>query len=630
MDNGSSRYLTCISFVLPAFCIERKRVWTMLKNSRIFKNFFYTKKMFALMWKNDKAYIIYMLSDILIYSCIPFINMYLIKISISMLETKAEIGLYVPVILGLLAANLAANCTHNFLNYKRDVHGSMISVILYKNIFVKTLDIDYERLLDKEIKERRELALGIINNSRFANLATSFHNIVSNIVILFGIVVILSQIDFWILMLVLLIVIINTLSIRYRQKYERSIHLDLTPAVRRNGYFMQIGSDFSFVKEIKTYLMDKQIIKRYIDLQNELRNGIDKSLSLSLAGYAIAYVMEAVLNGVVYVYLGYRVLVRYDLSIANFSLFLSAITNFNRSIQSIISAFVNISNDGQYLQDYFDFMDIQTVRDVEEASLPEISNHEMYSFTMENVSYRYPHKEDYALRNINLKIKAGEKLAIVGENGAGKSTLVLLLMRMIEPTEGRILLNGTDIRQYHIEEYRKLFSTVFQDFKLFSFTIQDNITSLEEPNLPLAVQVAENVGLEKKITSLRKGMDTYLDKLYDNEGVLLSGGEAQRLAIARALYKNAPIFVLDEPTAALDPKMEHEIYAKFREITEGKTTFYITHRMASTHFCDRIIVLKEGNIIETGSHKELIKEKGYYNELYQMQAQYYSETDEKE
>lgn len=160
---------------------------------------------------------------------------------------------------------------------------------------------------------------------------------------------------------------------------------------------------------------------------------------------------------------------------------------------------------------------------------------------------------------------------------------------------------------------------------LFSFSIQDNITALGDADPSLVTCAIKRAGLEQKIASLNKGVHTYIDKLYDNEGVVLSGGESQRLAIARALYKNAPIYVLDEPTAALDPRIEHEIYTKFRDITEGKTAFYITHRLASTHFCDRIIVLKDGGVVEFGCHRELMDKNGYYAELYNMQAQYYAE-----
>ncbi len=601
----------------------------MNKSHKLWNSLLYTKRMFMLMWQNDTAYLAFVLLDILVVSCIPFINMYLVKVSISMMETKADFRLYAAVIVGLLLAGAMSNFIHNWLNYKRDVHGSMINVILYKNIFEKTLNIDYEMLLDKDIKEKRKLAIRIIDNSRFATLTNNFYGIVSNIIILLGVVIVLAQIDFWILMIVLMVVMINTLSIMYRQKYNRGVHIDINPILRKLQYFMQIGEDVSYVKEIKTYLMDKKMVKRYVDLQNQMRIGIDKTRKLSLFGYGISYAMDTILNGIVYITLGFRVL-RNRLSISNFSFFLSAILNFNGSIQSIISSFVEISNNGQYLQDYFEFMDIKTNADRTGLALAETIEKKVYAFTFENVSYRYPKKDDYALKNINLELKTDEKLAIVGENGSGKSTLVMLLMRIIDPTEGRILLNGVDIRDYDLEEYKKLFSTVFQDYKLFSFTIRDNITSLTDAEPARLTQVVAEVGLDQKLSSLKKGVDTYLDKLYDNEGVLLSGGESQRLAIARALYKNAPIFVLDEPTAALDPRMEHEIYTQFKTMTEEKTTFYITHRLASVRFCDRVIVLRDGQVAEMGPHYDLIQANGYYAELYHLQAQYFSESEQDE
>lgn len=598
----------------------------MKKLSKFWDSLLYTKRMFVLMWRNDKAYLAFVLLDIIVFSCMPFISMYLVKMSISMMEAKADFPFYVAVIVGLLLAGVLGNFIHNWLNYKRDVHGSMINIILYKNIFEKTLNIDYEQLLNKDIKEKRELAIQIIDKSRFATLTNNFYGIVSNIIILLGIVIILAQVDFWVLMVVLVVVIINTLSIMYRQKYNRSVHIDINPILRKLQYFMRIGEDASYVKEIKTYSMDKKMVKQYVDLQNQMRVGVDKTRKLSLFGYGISHAMDAILNGIVYINLGFRVL-RGSLSISNFSFFLSSILNFNRSIQSIVSSFVEISNNGQYLQDYFEFMDIKTNMDRKGLAIAQTTEKKTYAFTFDNVSYRYPQKDDYALKNINLELKPDEKLAIVGENGSGKSTLIMLLMRIIDPTQGRILLNGVDIRDYDLEEYKKLFSTVFQDYKLFSFTIKENITALSEEDSARLTNVIAEVGLDQKLASLRKGVDTYLDKLYDNEGVLLSGGESQRLSIARALYKNAPIFILDEPTAALDPRIEHEIYTQFKTMAEGKTTFYITHRLASVRFCDRVIVLREGQVVEMGSHYDLIKANGYYAELYHMQAQYFTESE---
>lgn len=591
---------------------------------KLFNNFRCSGKMIRLMWQNDKSYLFYVLLDIVVYSCIPLIHLPIVQNSIEMLESKTDFREFAITMAALITTQLILNGLHSYLNYKRELHGNVISLALYKGLFEKTLSIDYEMLLDKDIQEKRKLAEKLVWDGRFSKIATNFHNFLTNTIILSGIVAILSQVDLLVLAISLMIVLVNTVVTRYRNKYRRAIDVDLNPISRKIQYFTDIGSSFSFIKEIKTYGMEKSLLSKYSVLQGEMYKGIDKAIHLSMAGYIIAHVMNFLLDILGYTYLGFRVLVRGNLSIANFSMFLAAIYNFNSSIGAMIGTFENMAADGRYLQDYFDFLDLKTMKDNAGGKPLMLPESRAYSFTFDNVSYKYPHQENYALRNVNLEIKNNEKIAIVGENGAGKTTLTMLLMRIVEPAEGRILLNGIDIRDYDEDEYRKLFSTVFQDYKLFSFSIQDNITALGAAKPSSVTDVVERAGLEQKIASLSKGVDTYIDKLYDNDGVVFSGGESQRLAIARALYKNAPIYVLDEPTAALDPRIENDIYTKFRDITAGKTTFYITHRLASTHFCDRIIVLKDGGVAEFGSHRELMGKNGYYAELYNMQAQYYT------
>lgn len=594
----------------------------------IISNLSYTSKMLKLMWKSDKLYIIYLLLDIIVWSIIPFINVYLVHESIKMLETGTNFQKYIPIIVGLIIGNLVSNCIHNYLNYKRDLHGSMISVILYKNIFVKTLNLDYEKIIDKNVQEMRELSLRIIDNSRFSTMTIAFHNVVSSIIVITGISYLLAKIDFWILFIVLVIVIVNSISVMYRNKYERQVNIDINPIIRKIQYFMGIGSNYSYIKEMKLFSMNNNVINEYVNLQKEMHKGVDKTRRLSLFGYTISHISQAILNIVIYLYLGYRVLVNKDLSIAEFSVFLAAVVNFNGAIQSIVTSHLQINNNGQYLKDYFEFMKIKSI--VEDESIKQdLIIKEQSIIEFKNVSYRYPNQESYAIKNLSLKFNTGEKLAIVGENGSGKTTLVMLLMRMIDPTEGEILFNGINIKYFKIDEYRKMFSTVFQDFKLFAFTIKDNVSALSnESQETIDVKVnnaLSSIGLGEKINSLSKGINTYIEQIYDKEGVLLSGGESQRVAIARALYKDSPIFILDEPTAALDPRVEYEIYSKFEEFTQNKTTLYITHRLASTRFCNKIVVLKEGKITELGSHRELLKMNGYYSELFNMQAQYYIE-----
>lgn len=594
----------------------------------IISNFSYTGKMLKLMWKSDKQYIVYLLLDIIVWSIIPFVNVYLVQESINMLETGADFQNYVPIIVGLVIGNLILNYCHNYLNYKRDLHGSIISVILYKNIFVKTLNLDYEKIIDKNIQEMRELSLRINDNNRFSVMTVAFHNLVSSIIVITGISYLLAQIDLWILFIVLTIVIVNSISVIYRNRYERKVEIDINPIIRKIQYFMGIGSNYSYIKEMKLFSMNNNVVNEYVNLQKEMYKGVNKTRRLSLFGYTISHISQAILNIVIYLYLGYRVLVNKNLSIAEFSVFLAAVVNFNGSIQRIFTSHLQINNNGQYLKDYFEFMKINNIEEDESVKQDLIvRKHNIIEF--KNVSYRYPNQENYAIKNLSLKFNTGEKLSIVGENGSGKTTLVMLLMRMIDPTEGEILFNGINIKNLKIDEYRKLFSTVFQDFKLFAFTIKENVSALSSErceDIEKKVNKAlYSIGLGEKINSLPKGIYTYIEQIYDKEGILLSGGESQRIAIARALYKDSPIFILDEPTAALDPRVEYEIYSKFEEFTQNKTILYITHRLASTKFCNKIVVLKKGEVIELGTHNELMKMNGYYSELFNMQAQYYIE-----
>ena len=247
-----------------------------------------------------------------------------------------------------------------------------------------------------------------------------------------------------------------------------------------------------------------------------------------------------------------------------------------------------------------------------------------YEIEFCNVSFRYPGAKEYSLRNLSLKFKIGKRLAIVGKNGSGKTTFIKLLCRLYDPTEGEIRLNGVDIRKYDYEEYLKLFSVVFQDFKLFSFSLGENVATAMEYDREKAEQCLLKAGLSQRIESMPKGLDTALYKDFESEGVEISGGEAQKVALARAMYKDAPVVVLDEPTAALDPIAEAEVYTKFNEIIGDKTAIYISHRLSSCKFCDEIAVFDEGAVVQRGSHEELLKEKyGLYYELWTAQAKYY-------
>lgn len=285
----------------------------------------------------------------------------------------------------------------------------------------------------------------------------------------------------------------------------------------------------------------------------------------------------------------------------------------------------NIFSGIPFCEKVFDFLDIPDEK--YKGTIPtEKRDDNEYEFEFKHVYFKYPDSEEYVLKDINLKWKIGEKMALVGKNGCGKSTLVKLLCRLYDPAEGEITLNGIDIRKYKYEDYMALFSVVFQDSRLFSFSLAENVAAETEYDTERVEDCLIRAGLGERLASLEKGIDTCLYKDFDEKGVEISGGEAQKVMLARAVYKGAPFIVLDEPTAALDPVSEHEVYTKFNGIVGTRTAIYISHRLSSCRFCDEITVMEDGRIVEKGSHEELLQQEGAYRELWMAQAEYYKDT----
>lgn len=307
--------------------------------------------------------------------------------------------------------------------------------------------------------------------------------------------------------------------------------------------------------------------------------------------------------------------------IGNFVLYISTIERFIGAISDLFQTVSMLYSNIPYLRDEFSYLDMpnnmyQGTLKVEKRAFCDEGDND-YEIEFRDVSFRYPNTEAYALRHVNLKFKIGEKMAVVGENGSGKTTFIKLLCRLYDPTEGVILLNGIDIKKYDYDEYMSIFSVVFQDFKLFSFSLGQNVAASTNYDESRVIECLTKSGFSDRLAKMPKGLKTCLYKDFDEEGVEISGGEAQKIALARALYKNAPFIILDEPTAALDPISEYEIYSNFNRIVGNKTAIYISHRLSSCRFCNDIAVFSNGSLIQRGSHDILIQdENGKYHELW--------------
>ena len=391
-----------------------------------------------------------------------------------------------------------------------------------------------------------------------------------------------------------------------------------------SAYMNYVVNNYRNGKEIRLYAEQELIL-------GEMRRCVDENHKLWRAAffkyqkYGIGLeLMNLISGGVMY---GYAILraICGTLSAGEIIAFVMLFTRVLRGITGISNELTNFRLSAEHCKDVFDFLDISDKKYKGTIPTEKRSDNE-YEFEFRHVWFKYPGSEQYVLRDINLKWRIGEKMALVGRNGCGKSTLVKLLCRLYDPTKGEITLNGVDIRKYDYEEYMALFSVVFQDSRLFSFSVAENVAASTEFNAERVEDCVRRSGLSERLDSMPDGIRTYLYKDFDEHGVEISGGEAQKICLARAVYKGSPFIVLDEPTAALDPISEHDIYTKFNSIVGTRTAIYISHRLSSCRFCDEITVMDHGEIVERGSHDDLIAAGGNYSELWSAQAEYYRDT----
>ncbi len=397
---------------------------------------------------------------------------------------------------------------------------------------------------------------------------------------------------------------------------------------RLYSYYSQMGNNYEAAAEIRIFDETPLIKKSWLNhiIHPVYRTNI---LHFSALLMRIQTCVRFIMDITLYLYIGAKAYMG-AFGIGNFVLYTGTIEKFISAVTNLFNIFSALKNNNIYLREIFEYIDMpntmyQGTLPVEKRAFCDGGDND-YEIEFRDVSFKYPASETYALRHVSVKFRIGERLAVVGMNGSGKTTFIKLLCRLYDPTEGEILLNGINIKKYDYDEYMSIFSVVFQDFKLFSFSLGQNVaTSVNYDKAKVEACLTE-AGFGERLREMPNGIETCLYKNFDEKGIEISGGEAQKIALARALYKDAPFIVLDEPTAALDPIAEAEIYSKFNEIVGGKTAIYISHRLSSCRFCGDIAVFDNGQIVQQGSHDTLIAdEDGKYHELWYAQAQHYSE-----
>lgn len=402
----------------------------------------------------------------------------------------------------------------------------------------------------------------------------------------------------------------------------------MAPTWRKMNYLESTTKNFDFAKDIRLFNMSNAFFNQLSGVNEtykELNRKHHNRMVLWEVSLGSVLIVQKIL---MYTWLVYNV-VTGAYQISDFVLYVGLVSTFHASVGYVNWIYSDMRTNSLMINDYRNFVDWKEDRetaDEKDGHITEI-NLDKFEFRFENVSFKYPGHDNYVLKNVNLTIKNGAKLAVVGVNGAGKTTFIKLMMKLYEPSEGRILLNDVDIKEYNREEYFKLFSPVFQNVECFAMPIYQNISFAEEDKTDMnkISEVLEQSGLSEKINSYGKGIHTNLLKIFDKEGIDLSGGEKQRLAMARALYKDGKVVILDEPTAALDALAEDRMYREFENMIQGKTAVFISHRLGSTRFCDKIAMFEDGTIVKEGTHEELMAKNGKYAYMFGIQSQYYDE-----
>lgn len=396
----------------------------------------------------------------------------------------------------------------------------------------------------------------------------------------------------------------------------------------RNGriywFFFNLINNYSMGKDIRIFKMSHMILDRGRKARKEIEEAQKQAIRDSMKVGAWSLLVQNLFTVAVYAYVGIKAIYGM-ITIGEVTKYISAITLLQTQISVVFSLIIQTNTQNIYLESYNELMAVKNEK--YDGTLPvEKRLDNEYELEFRNVSFHYPNNENMILKNVSFRLKEGQKLALVGPNGAGKTTFIKLLCRLYDPTEGEILLNGIDIRKYDYQEYIRLFSIVFQDYKIFSFSVAENVAAGPEFDRERVIKSLRDAGIYDRVKSMKSGIDSKLLKDQqdgDEEGIEISGGEKQKIALARALYRDAPMVILDEPTSALDPIAEQDIYTRFNDMVADKTAVFISHRMSSCRFCNEIAVFDGGRIVQTGTHEELVAREGVYRRMWEAQAQYY-------
>ena len=566
----------------------------------------------------SKSYLPLMIINAIVKTLMPILAVIIPKYLIDEIMYKCRINVICLIVLSITISNFLFGQLSAYLDTIVAIKSYEINNLFDFQISKKIMELPYEKIEDPNILNLKERAIFPIKNQGAINRVVSgTSRLFSMMLTVFSLLMIICEYNIAIISVLIIICIINIKVSNKSCEYQYEYYKNLVPIQREFTYFSNLACDFEFGKEVRLYKMKDLILSR-------IRHYDDRSLNLMGQAYkgvgkieGWSGVINACQIGLAYI-AAIITFIFNDMTIGGFTMFINAVNKLIASIDDILKTIIDMKQMAQYLKYYIEFDQIRPAYDKGTLNCQNKS----FEIIFDNVSFKYPNSDVYVLKNVSVDIKAGEKVSIVGVNGAGKTTFVKLLLMLYKPTEGAILVNGINLEKYDFKDYIKHVSAIFQDYKLFAASIIENIAFEAEAEVEKIKTILNELHIDLK--KLPDGLYTEIFKIFDENGIEMSGGEGQKVAIARSIYKEADLIILDEPTAALDPIAEKEVYTHFDNLTGNKTSIFISHRLSSCHLSDKILVFDYGRIVQEGSHKKLLEDKtGLYYKMFSTQAKNY-------
>lgn len=587
-----------------------KTIWTFVKQ----------------VWKVSPAYVLLILLNGLIGGGKIILNMVLPMFLIDELTGGRDVKKLILFGACIVANNVIMTFITDSLQKYRDVKDEWVQNVMVEKLGERIMNLEYSYLENTYYLDLKERAIfAVQNQSAIVAIITLIANTVQGVITLAGLMVILFTLGPVLMTAIAIGVILMILIVKAASGTMVALMNRIIPINRIFGYYAGVAADKPAQKDLRLYHMDKLVTEKIRQSNETTCDEFDvANRKMGLANGANGVITEFI-SAFTYGYVGIRTISDMfgsRITLGSLTMYVSSAITFSSTIIQFGENLIGLWQNSQFLVPYQEFMALKE-ETIEDGGVPMDDAVETLEFR--NVSFTYPKAEKPVLKNVSFVVKKGEKISIVGLNGAGKSTLVKLICRMYKADSGEILVNGRDIYDYDYLSYMNVISAVFQDYKLFNFTIEENISCRESGADESRVNyLIDEVGMREKIDTLPEGIHSRFGKEYDEDGVELSGGQGQKIAIARALYKKASMVILDEPASALDPIAEAEIYEKFNSLVEDKTAIYISHRMSSSVFCDRILIIDGGTVSDFDTHENLMKKTdSLYYKLFTSQAENY-------